>query len=275
MGRNGPQAEGTANDECVVDFANIPVGTYSLNVSPPNSTDTNTGSISMTSTGSTELEVKVKRNNEPERILGTPVNAFVSAADLGIPAKARKEFDKANELAGKQDLAQAIQRLNKAIAIYPAYASAYNNLGVIYSRLGDSVREREALQKAISINDHLASAYLNIGRMNITNGDFASAETVLNKAFAFDPNDAMALTLLTYSEFMEQRLDQALANSRKAHSLLGPHALVHLVAARALEQKSRGAEAIAELELFLKEDPSGRNSENARKELAALRAIVR
>ena len=77
---------------------------------------------------------------------------FVSVADFRIPARARKEFQKANDLLAKQNLTQALQRVNKAIAIYPAYAVAYNNLGVICGRLGDQEREREAYEKAISID---------------------------------------------------------------------------------------------------------------------------
>jgi len=273
IGRSGPVFEGLANDQCVVDFLNVPVGTYHLIVSGQNFPDTDAGSVIMESTGSPEFEVKVKRDNEPEHVDGAPVSPFISAADLGVPVRAQKEFDKANELVAKQDLTHAIQRLNKAIEVYPAYAGAYNNLGVIYARQGDRVREREALQKAISINDHFAPAYVNLGRMSIAADDFPNAETALNKASSFDPTDAMTLVLLTYSEFMDHHLDQAIATSRKAHTLQGPHAFAHQVAARAYEQKRDAASAIAELEQFLKEEPTGPRAEIARKELVALRAI--
>jgi tetratricopeptide (TPR) repeat protein len=271
IGRSGTVAEGATNDQCEAEFANVPVGTYHLNVSGQNFA--NTGDIVNLSSGSTELEIKVKRTSDPEGTAGAAASAFVSAADLGIPAGAQKEFDKANELIGRQDLTKAIQRLNRAIAIYPAYAGAYNNLGVIYARLGDRTREREVLQKAISINDHFAPAYVNVGRMNIGAGDFPNAESALDKASSFDPTDAMTLVLLTYTEFMNRHLDQAIATSRKAHTLPGVHAFVHQVAARAYEQKRDAADAITELEQFLKEEPEGPRAEIARKELAEVRAI--
>ncbi len=172
VGHSGPVAEGTTNDRCEVDFFNLPEATYHLIVSAGSFANADMGSINLTSGGPAEFEVQVKRPNELDRTYAVPGNAFVSASDLGVPSRARKEFDKANELIGKQDLGQAIQKLNKAISIYPAYAVAYNNLGVIYSRLEDPVREREALQKAISLNDHFALAYVNLGRMNIAAGDF-------------------------------------------------------------------------------------------------------
>jgi tetratricopeptide (TPR) repeat protein len=272
MGRSGPVAEAIPNDQCEAEFLNVPVGTYHLNVSGQNVADTD--NVIMPSVGTTDFEVKVKRANELDRAGGAPGGPIVSAADLGIPTNAQKEFDKANELITRQDFPKAIQTLNRAIAIYPAYAGAYNNLGVIYARLGDRAHERDALQKAITINDHFAPAYVNLGRMSIATNDFPSAETALNKATSYDPTDAMTLVLLTYSQFMDRHLDEAIATSRKAHTLAGAHAFVHQVAARAYEQKRDGANAIAQLELFLNEEPSGARADIARKELAALHAIV-
>jgi Flp pilus assembly protein TadD len=228
------------------------------------------GNIDMSSGGRGEFNVKVKRLNDPVRNYGV----LVSAYDLAAPRRARKELDKATELMANHELAQAIQRLNKAIAIYPTYGVAYNDLGVIYSRLGDSVREREALQTAISLDDHFALAYVNLGRMDITQGDFPSAESALDKASATDPGDPIALILLSYAEFMQGRFDQAIATSRKAHAIDKPHAFVHRVAARAFERQGQGAKAVAELNVFLKEEPSGPRADAARKELETVKAVL-
>lgn len=206
---------------------------------------------------------------------GVPGNSFVSTSDLGVPRRARKEFDKANELIGKQDVAQAMQKLNKAISIYPAYAGAYNNLGVLYSLLGNQARERESLEKAISLNDHFGLAYLNLGRLNITAGDFSAAETALDKASTFDPADSMALILLAWAEFEQGRWEDAIATSHRAHMLGKAHAFGHRVAARAFEKQRNGAGAVAELELFLREEPSGPRADAARKELETVKAALR
>jgi hypothetical protein len=274
MGHGAPVAEGAANDQCEAVFYNVPEGTYNVKVSGDHFADADSGSISMTSGGPAEIEVQVKGQNDLARNYGMPSNGLVSASGLGVPTRARKEFEKATELIAKQELAQAVERLNKAIALYPAYAVAYNNLGVIYSRLGDTGREKEALQKAISVNDHFALAFVNLGRMEIASGDFADAETALGKACAFDPTDPMTLILLSYAEFMDKHFDDAIAVSRKAHALEKPHAFVHRVAARSFEQERKGANAIAELEMFLKEEPPGPRADAARKELEVVKAVL-
>ena len=272
MGMAGPITESAPNEHCEVDFMNVPAGTYQLKVS-----GVGFASVDDTITadnGSPDYEVKVKRTNDPDGVSAGPTHAIVSATDLAIPNKAQKEFDKAQGWIDHQNFSKAIQALNQAIAIYPSYAGAYNNLGVVYSRMGDHQKEREALQHAISINDRFAPAYVNLGRMDITAGNFTDAESELSKASSYDPTNAMTLVLLSYSQFMDKHYDLAIATAHHAHELVGQHAFAHQVAAHAYEQKRDGVNAIAELQLFLKEEPTGQRADIARKELAQVQAIV-
>lgn len=269
IGANGLLGERMPDDQCEVDFASVPAGTYHVKASGQNLSDTD--SLIATAAWSADLLVHVRPPAEPERGIKAPVDSLVSAADLAVPAKAKKDFVKATELASREDFAKAIQALHHAIAIYPAFAGAYNNLGVLYQRLGDPVQERDSLQKAIDIDDHYVLAFLNLGRMRIRAQDFAGAEVPLRRAAALAPNDPMPLLLLAFSQLMERRFDEAVATSRRAHSLGISHALVHRIAARALEQQGQTTSAAAELESFLSEEPSGSRSGEARKELDMVR----
>lgn len=228
------------------------------------------GRIDMTPSNGSE-----RVTNDIQRNFAVPIGAVVSASDLGIPARAQKELKKANESLRRQDLAKALERLKKAVALYPSFAVAYNNLGVVYARLGDNEREREALHRAINIDDHFALAYVNLGRVNITADDYPSAEIALSKASTLDPTEPVTLILLAYSEFMDRRFDDAVATSRQAHALARPHAVIHRVAARALEQQKHFADAIAELDLFLAEEPVGPHADAARHELEIVRALIK
>jgi tetratricopeptide (TPR) repeat protein len=229
-------------------------------------------SIDMTSSARTDLELKRRHPDEFARNGAAPMAPFVSANELGVPAQARREVEKANEFLVKRDYTHALQRLKKAVAVYPAYAGAYNDLGVIYGRTGDVAHEREALERAISLNDHFALAYLNLARMNIVGSDFRAAKTALEKASAFDPGDPVSLTLLAYVELSEGDLDSAIATSQKAHGLSKPHAFAHHLAARAFESEKQFDRAIAELETSLLEEPVGPRADGARQELEILRS---
>jgi Flp pilus assembly protein TadD len=269
IGTEGPIPDRMPDDQCEVHFSNIASGTYQVEVSGQKFAESE--ELITTTNGTSDFEIEVKNRGAGARFASA--GPVVSMSDLSVPAKAVKEFDKSNQLLNRQDFPKAIQSLNRAIAIYPSYAAAYNNLGAIYARLGNRDKEREALEKAIRLNDHFAAAYLNLGRMNIMSGDFPAAEDALSKAVVNDPTDAMAWVLLCYSQFQDQHLDGAIASSQKAHALPGQHSSVHVIAAKSFEHKHETADSISELEVFLKEEPTGERADQARKVLTSLRAI--
>jgi tetratricopeptide (TPR) repeat protein len=270
---SGPFVEGVENNDCDFDFSNVPEGDYSVRVSGTELSSADVSSnIHVSASSAADFNVRLKRTSAAN-YSGLP-NASVSAPDLAVPNGARKELEKAIDLTRQQKLQEAIQKLNKAIHIYPQYAVAYNNLGAIYGQLGDRSRENEALQKAISLNPKFALAYLNLGRMEVKANNFSAAEPFLAKAAELNPADVSTLVLLSYSEFMDKSFDAAITTSRKAHSTEKPHAFAHRVAARAFEQEKQKDNAIAELEMFLKEEPSGPRADAVRHEVESLRAAM-
>jgi tetratricopeptide (TPR) repeat protein len=268
-----PVAQGYTNSSGMVDFSNIAVGNYHMVISGEGIEPVDTGMFEVDSRKVSQSQyVTVRRtaeaNGPDSNQHGGPT---VSAADLNIPQSAQSEFAKANELMANQNWKTAIERLTKALDIYPKFAAAYNNLGVVYSHLKDRVLERQALQKAISVNDHFAPAYVNLARMDIVDRNFPEAETMLTKATSSDPNNAQTLVLLANVQLLDKHYDDAIANCRKAHSMpQDPHALVHYIAARALEHENRPTEALTELQTFLQEEPTGPRAEAVRKEIAGL-----
>jgi tetratricopeptide (TPR) repeat protein len=270
-----PVAENYADENGNIDFDDVAVGNYHLIVSGDGIVETDSGLFEVDNRKGTQFQtVMVKRTDEVAQKKAD--GATVSVTDMNIPKSAHKLFAKASDSIAAQDWKKAIDQLNQAIAIYPQYVQAYTNLGVVYHRTGDRENERIALQKAISFNDHYAPAWVNMGWMAIAQQDYPSAETALDKAASLDPTNSQALLMLANVELMNLHYDQAIANCRKVHSMgQDPHALVHFIAARALEHESRLTDAAAELKIFLKEEPSGVRADAARKELANLEHLPR
>jgi Flp pilus assembly protein TadD len=217
------------------------------------------------------LYIRVRSSRKTDATSKEAGGHTVSAADLNIPENAKKEFDKASDLMAAEKWPKALEHLQKAIAIYPKYVAAYNNVGVVYARLGNRELERDALKKAIELDSHFAPAFTNLARMSITDHDYPEAETLLNKAETDDPNDATVLTLLANVQLLNRHYDDAIASAHKAHAIpQSSHSLVHYVAARAFTHKNLVADAKSELEIFLQEEPAGPRAEAARKEMAQL-----
>ena len=268
---NTPVATTYTNDAGVAAFASIAVGDYHALVSG--------GDVQTTQSDVFEIDSRRLNQNEyvtVQRLANSgsnpkPSNAsMISTSELNVPVKARSELEKGVEAMAKQDWKKALERLNKAIAIYPQYAAAYNNLGVLYARMSDPVHEREALEKAIHLDDHLATAEVNLAKLCLREKNFSQAETLLAKALIAGPNNVEVLMLLADAQLMVQHYDAAIASARGAHAASTTHpAFVHYIAARAYDSQNRRAEALAELQLFLQEEPTGPRADHIRATIQA------
>jgi tetratricopeptide (TPR) repeat protein len=272
-GSSGTQMAVTyTDDEGRAHFANVSIGTYQVSVSGQSIQATISDIIDVDPRKSTQsVSVRVKPSEESGANVSNGGGAIVSAGDLKVPEQASKEFDKASALIAKQQWQKAIDQLNRALALYPAYAEAYTNLGVVYARLGDSGKEREALQKAIAANDHFAPALVNLARLEIKEHNFTAAETQLKQATSADPADARTMALLAQVQLLDHHYEDAIASAAKVHTMShDADALVHYVAARAYERLNRLSEAVGELKIFLAEEPAGPRATAALQELAAI-----
>lgn len=266
-------AEAFDRNECVVDFVNVPTGNYHLQISIHGVDVPNLESIEVQARSLQEIRINVPRTLSSAPSPGS--SPLVSTADLNIPEAARKEFDAAAQFMAKENWKKAIDRLTKAVSIYPRYAEAYNNLGVAEAKLGDRDAERSALDKAIAASDHFAPAYVNLARMDIADKNFAHAEELLSHASAIDPDDALTLTLLADMQLFTRHYQQAVATAAKVHAMShSPHALAHYVAAHALLAQNLAREALYEMQVFLAEEDRGPRADAVRKEMVSLLAQV-
>jgi len=278
-GSNGDAiGEMFTNDRGEATFLNVAIGNYHVSVSGDGIQAIQSDTFQVDERKVTQsILVRVQPAAANGNANATKADdSTVSVSDLKVPKKASQEFDKATKLIAKQEWQKAIEQLNKALALYPANVQAYNNLGVVYARLGDAAKERDALQKATAANEHFAPALVNLARLEIREHNFAAAEADLTKAVAADPMDVRTLTLLAQAQLLDVHYEDAIASARKVHAL--PHnsyALVHYVSARACERLHRLSEAVSELGLFLSEEPTGERASAARQEMAAIQQQLR
>ena len=272
VGHGGyPIAEKFTDTSGRVEFGEVEAGDYHLVVSGEGIQETAGDSFEVDNAPSNQLQIITVHRSATSAGANIAEGAAVSIADMRIPKSAAEQFDKAAQLMGKQVWQKALERLQHALQIYPQYAQAYNNLGVVQEHLGNRESERSAFEQAVQINDHFAAAWLNLGRMAVVDRNFPGAETLLDKANALDPSDSETLLILANVELLNRHYDQAIAHSERVHAMgQASHALVHFIAARAFESEHRKGDAENELHIFLNEEPSGARADAVRKELAAI-----
>ena len=241
-------------------FQIMGTGTFRVRVSGNNIEDATSDAVTLDQDTMTRIlfvHVKPKAGAvQSTATKGSP--AVTSAAQLHVPPDAQKAFNRGLTAWQNKDYARAAQEFEKAVAIYPQFDLAYNNLGVMYAHLNQEDKARAAFEKAVELNDKSADADRNLARMMLRTKEFTRAEDLLNKSLAIDPTNPGSLTMLAVAEIANGQVDEALVTARKVHTV--PHdryALAHFVAGQALEQKHEFQQASVEYETYLKEDPNG------------------
>jgi len=246
-------------------FPEIPAGTYEVEVLGKGIAGYASSLVEVRAGHDNVLDVVVRLTKAPA------ASGTVSAAELAIPVKARKELVKTSRLIDAGDFKQAEEHCRKALALYPAFPAAYNALGVIAGRQGDRDEARRQFLKAVEIDPQHSEANANLARMALADQDWAEAERRAQSSAKGNPADPTPFALLTVAQFKLGKLDDAIASARHAHALAPQrYPIVHFIAATALRMEQRPAEAIAEYQTFLSEAPDEKAAPKARAALGAL-----
>jgi len=271
---NVPVMDTFADRDGNVWFHAVTPGMYHFKFDGPEIEETSTDNFEVGSQERMHTEwVHLSPKKDAQKSSSGPGGPMVSASELNAPPKAKAEFDKAMEAFSKGDLKKAEERLRKTIEIYPKFARAWNNLGVVLMRANDQAGAREAWQKAIDADPKFISAYLNLARLELRDKKTSEADADIAKALVSDPNNPEALTLQAREQLLAGQYDKALATARRVHSMGHDHfADVHLIAGEALVHQNKDAEAVQEYEQYLKEDPDSPNAAQVRAAMAQLQA---
>lgn len=259
------------DDMGAVTFHGVPPGQYRIRLAGIDVETTEAGNFELTKFESSHYEyVHVTPKADKSQAAGAA--GMVSAAELNIPEKAKKEFDRGLESMQKSDDKKALEHFEKATSIYPQYSQAYNNIGVIEVKAGQTAEARQAFETAVSLNPKSASSYLNLARMSMTEQKYPEADQFISKALTAEPNRVDAVALAAQTKLMLGDSDAAYAYARKVHSM-GDHknyAVVHLICARVLQQRNEPAQALTEYKQFLEESPNSPSAPQVRDAIAHL-----
>ncbi|MCA1592259.1 MAG: carboxypeptidase regulatory-like domain-containing protein [Acidobacteria bacterium] len=108
------------------------------------------------------------------------------------PASAVKEFNRAQQAGADGKTTDAITHLRKAIAIYPGYLMAHNDLGTYLLSAGKLDEASEEFRRAIEIDPATFNPQLNLGVVLVQQHQFSEAATTLEKALSLDASSPAA-----------------------------------------------------------------------------------
>ncbi len=141
-----------------------------------------------------------------------------------VKDKALKATNK-NEQIKYLDL--AIKEFRTAVNIFPAYANAYDQMGLGYFRKGDNEKAVENYELALKYNPGKAITYSNLGIIYFNTGNFQKALEVYKKAVELDSRFADAYMNLGSTYGTLGNFDLAIENFLKCLEYAPQNALVH------------------------------------------------
>lgn len=105
-------------------------------------------------------------------------------------SKAEDSLDKGNQLYAEKKLNEALQEYRTAQKLYPEYAVAYYNEGLVLRDLNKNEEAINALKKVVKINSNSISADYEIGALYEKMGNKTEADSWYNKAVELVPQSA-------------------------------------------------------------------------------------
>ena len=202
------------------------------------------GSMSRAQTYSVQLYLRPRAS--------APVKKGVVSANEP-PKEAVDLYNKALESVKTGEREKAIEQLKAALAIHPTFAAALNGLGVQYMKLGNYQAAYEAFNAALTITPDSFILHLNSGITLFQLNKFAEAEAAFAMALLKNESSGTAHIYRARALIALKRFDDAAKDLKRAIEIGGDDVKVaHRYLAGIHMEKGENAEAVKELELYLK-----------------------
>lgn len=181
------------------------------------------------------------------------------------PQAAVDLYNKALESVKAGDRDKAIEQLKGALAIHPQFVAALNGLGVQYMKLGNYQHAFEAFNSALLFSPDNFFLHLNCGVALFNLNKYAEAEKELSAALLKNEASGSAHVYRGRTLIALKRFDEAAKDLKRAIEIGGDDVkLAHRYLAGIHVEKGENAEAVKQLELYLKASPSSKETDQIR-----------
>jgi tetratricopeptide (TPR) repeat protein len=213
----------------------------------------------------------------------------LSAEPYKAPPNARKAYEKGLDSENKRKLAEARKYFEQAVALYPKYASAWFQLGMIFERENQKDTAREAYARATAIDMKFLPPYLSLASLAFGEEDWPTVLQFtshildqdpfnygdMNSYYLLDLDELNPAEVYFYNAVANYRLNKIEAAEKSAlkaeHAdLLTGFPQVHVLLAEIFTRKKNYAGAILELRSYLELTPHAKDAYLIRERLAKL-----
>jgi len=216
--------------------------------------------------------VTAKKDPLPGRVEGSnPYLIDPAEYYRRFPKKTLREFEKGlgADHQGKTD--DAIQHYEKALSYSPDFYPAHNNLGSAYLSRQNFEAAQTQFEAALKSNQNDVEAYFNLANVLLLTQRYPAAEREIDEGLQRRPDSAFGHFLQGSLYSRTARPELAEKSLQSALQLDPKMSQAYLQLVNLYVQQKRMAEAISELEAYLKAFPDSPYSPKARESLKRLR----
>jgi Tfp pilus assembly protein PilF len=235
-------------------FMGVPTGDYRLVVSKP-------GHLTVEQ----ELKVSYGVPEQGVTVFLTPESvwtggkgkASVTAAELALPPKVRKEFEDGKKAVKKEKYDDAIDHLKAVTEAEPKFALGFEVLGVAYLRAEKTTEAEQAFKHALELEPKQAECYIHLGLLCYQQRRYDESRNFLKSGLAIDPTAWFGHYQLGLTAFALQKYAESEEEFRRAEDLDPSFLEVHVRLGNVYLRQQNPSKALAEFESYLEKDPKG------------------
>jgi len=221
------------------------------------------GSPPSTYTLSVRLNLKASTASKP---------SVIDSAMAGLPEKGKTLLSKSQELAKAGDHSGAVEQLLLLTTEFPTFMLGFNELGVEYLRLNQLEKADAAFQSAIKLDLQAFAPQMNRGMTLVQMKRYAEAEPVLRDARKLNEQSGPARFFLGQALANQGKFDEAEKELSTAVTMGGNEmAEAHRILAIIYSSRGDKKRMAAELEAYLKLNPTAPDAEQLKKVLESLK----
>lgn len=184
-----------------------------------------------------------------------------------IPEEAKKIYENAVTDLDSKKIDSAVEKLTKALELFPNYYAALEKLGLTYINQQKYEDARDIFTRAVTVNSRSFNGWYGLSYANYSLKQSEAAIDAAQKAISLNPNSIDAILFLGISQRQAKYYQEAEKSLKQAEKISkGNSADVHWhLALLYAHNLNRYKDAADELELYLKVNANTPNSESIKK----------
>ncbi len=213
---------------------------------------------------------------KPVEIHAAAQGPSISAHQLSLPHKAQDAYQKAMQrLYDKNDAKGSLSLFKKAIAEAADFFEAYYQMGVAYAHLEQTGDAEAAFRKSVQISEgRFALSEVGLAALLSNNSRFAEAGPAAQRGVELDPMAWQAHFELARALAGQNQWDTAEKSAIEARKLNAEVAPLYLLLANIHIHKQNYPALIEDLETYLRIEPNGPSSAQARSTIEQVRKTM-